>query len=282
MQQGQFPGMPPQYNTAVNEPKIRNFLEHHGVRIGRNLIMDAQSADFLARCAPIPLPLPRPYPAWPLITSFGEDHPTTFRLGSLTLPYASSVELTQAVRDDKNRKAQEIAFTSGNAWSVDGTGAVVDPCSIVASKDLESSIPLAAAITGKFESYFKNKTLPKQSGDSSGGALDKTFLDASQQPGRLLVVGSSGLPTDEIIGYLARVDRRQALNNFTFVQNSFDWLTNEDDLIAVRMKTVDDPPLKRTSEGAKIAAKYGNIIGIPFAFILFGLIRWRVRRSKKN
>jgi len=107
-------------------------------------------------------------------------------------------------------------------------------------------------------------------------------MEKSSAPGRLIVVGSAGLPSDDTIGYLARMDRRQAMSNFTFVQNTLDWMTNEEALIAVRMKTVDDPPLTKGSEGAKAAAKYGNIIGIPFIFVVFGLIRWRIRRSKKK
>ncbi len=281
VQQGQYPGMPPQYNTAVNEPNLREFLEHHGVQLGRNLVMDAQSSDFPAKCPPIPLPLPRPYPAWPLITAFGEDHPMTYRLGSLTLPYTTTVRATKAAQEDSDREVHEIAFSSGNAWTVDGAVAVVDPCSIVASQKLESSIPLAASVKGTFTSFFKGKDLPAGEG---GEKLDLKeaggFVEKSKSPGRLVVVGSAGLPGDDTIGYLARMDRRQALNNFTFVQNALDWMTNEEDLIAVRMKTVDDPPLGQASEGAKAAAKYGNIIGIPFAFIMFGLIRWRVRRAK--
>ncbi|MCP4675013.1 MAG: GldG family protein, partial [Deltaproteobacteria bacterium] len=136
MQQGQYPGMPPQYQTAVNEPGLREFLKHHGIELGNHLLMDAQSSNFPAKCPPIPLPLPRPYPAWPLITSFGEDHPVTFRLGSLTLPYTTTVRTTDAAQKDSEREASEIAFSSGNAWTADGATAVVDPCSIEVPKEL--------------------------------------------------------------------------------------------------------------------------------------------------
>lgn len=68
--------------------------------------------------------------------------------------------------------------------------------------------------------------------------------------------------------------------NFSFVQNALDWMTNDDDLIAVRMKNVDDPPVERKmSDGAKSFAKWGNIIGIPALFLLFGVIRWRIRKA---
>jgi ABC-type uncharacterized transport system involved in gliding motility auxiliary subunit len=141
---------------------------------------------------------------------------------------------------------------------------------------------VAAAVSGTFTSFFKGKELPVKEGEEDLEVpADGGFVEESQAPGRLVVVGSSGVPMDETIGMLARMDRRQALNNFTFVQNVLDWMTNEEDLIAVRMKTVDDPPLEKTSEGTRAAAKYGNIIGIPLVFILFGLVRWRLRRAAK-
>ena len=81
---------------------------------------------------------------------------------------------------------------------------------------------------------------------------------------------------------MSPITRRQAQSNFTFVQNVFDWLTNEEALIAVRMKTVDDPPLAKASEGSRALAKYGNIAGIPFLFVMFGLIRWRIRAGRRT
>ncbi len=286
VQQGQFPGMPPSYKTSVNDANLRDLLEHHGILVGSNLVMDLQSADFAAKCPPIPIPLPRPYPAWPLITSFGEEHPITYRLGSLTLPYSTTVKVTKEARENKKLKAMEIAFSSGNAWADESKSAVVDPCNIVPSNNLESSIPLAAAASGTFTSFFKGKEIPKDARNKDGKELDvneaSVFIEESKSKGRLVVVGSSGLPADEILSYLARIDRRQAINNFTFVQNVLDWMTNEEDLIAVRMKNVADPPVEKGADQAKTFAKYGNIIGIPLAFVLFGLIRWRVRRSRKN
>jgi gliding-associated putative ABC transporter substrate-binding component GldG len=280
-QAGQFPGMPPQYSTAVNDTNLKELFKSYGIELGSALVMDAQAADYPAKCPPLPLAIPRPYPAWPLVTSLADDHPTAFRVGVVTLPYAASVKLTQEARSQKG--AKELAFSSGNAWSLAGETAEVDPCAIRAPSSMESSIPLAAAIEGEFVSHFKGKTLPGTPAEAEGegqvNALAAGFADKSTTPGRLLVVGSAGLPQDEIIGLLARMDRRLAMANFTFVQNALDWSTSEEDLIAVRMKNVDDPPLEKKEENVKTAAKYANIVGVPILFLLVGVVRWRVRRK---
>ncbi len=281
-----LPMLPPIYETAVNEVNLRAFLEHHGVTLGRDLVFDAQAADFVAKCPPLPIPLPRPYPAWPLVTAFDSKSPITFRLGSLTVPYGTPVRVTSAAAGAADKEAREIAFSSGTSWVVPGADAVVEPCGIAQGTQLDSGIPLAATVTGTFESFFAGKEspvaeAPPKDGEPAGAGAGQ-LLEHSAKPGRLLVVGTSGLPMDESLMYLARLDRRQAGNNFTFVQNAFDWLTNEDDLIAVRMKNTDDPPLARGSEGSKAVAKWSNIIGVPIVFVLFGLVRWRVRAAKRK
>lgn len=275
--QGQYPGMPPSFNAAANDTNLKELLKHYGAEVGDSLIMDAQSSNYFAKCPPLPIAIPRPYPAWPVITAFGEDHPVTFGLGALAMPYASKVKLTEEAKSNAAVKAAEIAFTSGNAWQV-SAGGDVDPCSIKVPQSLESSVPTAVALSGSFTSYFKGKELPKKD-DAKDGAKVEGFLEQSKSPGRIIVIGSSGLPADNNLQLLSRIDRRQVAFNFVFVQNVLDWMTNDDDLIAVRMKNVDDPPVeKEISEGAKAAAKWGNIIGIPLALMLFGVIRWRVRK----
>lgn len=270
LRQQEMPGAPPEYVVAVNRSGLRELVATYGVELGSSLVFDSQSALYTAQCPPVPFPLPRQYPAWPVVTAFDESHPVTFRLGSLTLPYASPVRLLPSRKGAAGGKAAELAFTSGNSWTAPGESAVVEPCGLEESKTLESGVPVAVAISGTFASHFGGKEPPAV----KDGAPP---LTGSAKPGRLVVLGSSGLPLDELITYVARSDRRQAANNFMFVQNVLDWLTSEEDLIAVRMKNVNDPPLERGSDRKVAVAKWGNIVGVPLLFALFGIVRWRLR-----
>jgi gliding-associated putative ABC transporter substrate-binding component GldG len=286
VQPSEIPVLPPTYNVIPVDPGLGQLLEHHGIRLNRDLVYDKQSSNFVSKCPPLPLALPRPYPPWPLATAFDEDHAVTFRLGSLTLPYVSPVRVTKEALEDEAREAKELAFSSGNSWIVKGDDAVVEPCEQMESKELESGVPLVAAVSGTFTSFFKGKEIPVEDkpkeGEEQIGAGATKLIEKSRAPGRLIVVGSAGLPLDESLIYVARMDRRQAENNFTFVQNVLDWMTNEDELIAVRMKTVSDPPLEKGHEGAKAAAKWANLIGVPLAFLAFGVVRWRVRAGRRK
>ncbi len=273
--QPEMPVLPPTYEASVNRAGLRKFLSHHGVEFGEELVLDKQASNFVSKCPPLPIPMPRLYPAWPVVTAFGESS-VTFRIGGLTFPYATPTRITEAAAKDKAKETAEIAFSSGSSWTVNGDEVDVDPCGIIESPNLQSGIPLAAQISGTFTSFFEGVELPIKP-DSNN-----EFMDKSVAPGRLLVVGTAALPLDETLGYIHRIDRRMASNNFAFVQNVLDWMTNEDELIAVRMKNVNDPPLERGDDMSQAMAKWGNIIGIPIAFMLFGIIRWRIRASRRT
>ncbi|MCK9460418.1 MAG: GldG family protein [Proteobacteria bacterium] len=278
-QQQDLPMLPPTYETKVNGSRLRELLGAYGVELGSALVFDSQAASFSAQCPPLPLPLPRPYPAWPVVTAFDDEHPVTFRLGSLTMTYATEVRVSKEAAADKARNAAELAFSSGSSWTVGGDSAIVDPCGIAEPPNLESGLPVAAAISGRFRSYFQGEKAPVEPKPDAGP--EGRRLKESLEPGRLIVIGTSGLPLDESLMYIARADQRRAANNFMFMQNALDWMTNEDDLIAVRMKTVNDPPIERGEESAKAIAKWGNIVGVPLLFILFGVVRWRIRVRRR-
>jgi len=277
IKQPEMPVLPPTYETAVNETGLRALLAHYGVELDSTLVLDKQASNYVSKCPPLPVPLPRPYQPWPVITSFAES-PVTFRLGGITLPYATPVRLTDAARKSADLEATEIAFSSGASWTVDGEGAQVDPCAIVEPSILQTGIPVGATLAGTFKSYFDGRELPA----GVAGAGQAGFIAQSERPGRLIVVGSAALPLDETLMYLSRIDRRMAGNNFTFVQNVLDWMTNEDDLIAVRMKNINDPPLEKGEEITRQMAKWGNIAGVPLLLVVFGIARWRVRASRRR
>ncbi len=101
-----------------------------------------------------------------------------------------------------------------------------------------------------------------------------------------------------------------------FVLNSVDWLAQDDDLIAIRAKSIEEPALEvpqgvtsatesamesaqegdeagvqealeeRTAaleawESTKSMYRWGNTLLIPLAFAAFGVIRWQMRARKK-
>jgi ABC-2 type transport system permease protein len=93
--------------------------------------------------------------------------------------------------------------------------------------------------------------------------------------GRLIVVGSADFASDRYL--------RGGETGVVFVQNAVDWLAQDEALIAIRSKDRTPPPLVFTSNAARDAVKYGNLIGIPFLLIAAGGVRlWRRRRLTRQ
>mgnify|MGYP000326095742 CR=1 FL=1 len=53
-------------------------------------------------------------------------------------------------------------------------------------------------------------------------------------------------------------------------------------MLEIRTRGVAAPPLDELSDATRRTLKYGNIIGVPLAFILIGLIRWRMRERRRR
>jgi ABC-type uncharacterized transport system involved in gliding motility auxiliary subunit len=68
--------------------------------------------------------------------------------------------------------------------------------------------------------------------------------------------------------------------NLTFVANAIDWLAQDESLIRIRSKNRTPPNLRFASNMGRNVLKWGNLVGIPLLFVLFGLVRVTGRRRR--
>lgn len=92
--------------------------------------------------------------------------------------------------------------------------------------------------------------------------------------GRIILVGSADFATDDFL--------RGSPNNLRFVLNAVDWLAQDEALIAIRSKDRTAPRLLFSSGVVRDAVKYGNLIGVPLLFVLFGILRLARRRRLQS
>ena len=67
-----------------------------------------------------------------------------------------------------------------------------------------------------------------------------------------------------------------------FFLNTVDWLTLGDELINIRSHGATDRPLKEISESEKFFLKFISIAGVPLLVVVFGLVRFFLRRRAKR
>ena len=110
--------------------------------------------------------------------------------------------------------------------------------------------------------------------------LERQVLAAAYQPpegGRLVLVGTPAIVEDDVIR-----GTPNGLAGLIFFQNAVDWLAQDEALISIRSKDRAPPQLLFPSAFVRDAAKWGNLIGVPLAFVLLGIVRLTRRRSQQR
>jgi ABC-type uncharacterized transport system involved in gliding motility auxiliary subunit len=135
---------------------------------------------------------------------------------------------------------------------------------------------LAAALAGKFPSWFAGKDKPVREGSSE----ELPDPAAAAGDARIVVIGDT-----DMASLMFTRNRQVDLN---FLIKAADWLCNDDDIIGIRNRSILAGRLEKIAEPEKrVAAMYFaralNVIVIPLAVIAAGLlIALRRRRAVKE
>jgi gliding-associated putative ABC transporter substrate-binding component GldG len=241
-------------------------LTSYGVKPEKNLIVDPQCQRITleGRQGNIQIRNLVSYPYIPTLTDLNRTQMLTRELGSLSLPFMSSLSV---VSNRPGVIATVLARTSPRSWEERGVYPINPLEQKIRPPDAASGPFDGVAIaTGKFTSYFAGRSeegAPEYLKDPS--KVLKESLDT-----RILVVGSGFLVLDGIANQ----------DDLVFFLNSVDWLVQDPEMINIRNRGLSDRPIVDLSPAAKTALRYVNVIGVPLAFILFGIGRWQWRKAR--
>jgi ABC-type uncharacterized transport system involved in gliding motility auxiliary subunit len=171
--------------------------------------------------------------------------------------------------------------------------------------DEKSQHALAYLLEGEFPSYFADKPVPDKpepeseapeepgEGEAEGEQVpaeeseekppimdsqvtgDKGVL-AKGRPGRIFLISSSEILTDNILGQQGQSP------NSVFLLNTIDFLNDQEDIAVMRSKNQRFNPLKDTKAFTRTLVKVINIVGLPALLILFGFYVWVRRKAKRK
>jgi ABC-type uncharacterized transport system involved in gliding motility auxiliary subunit len=252
---------------------LRGLLEHHGVRVRDNLVLDlrSQKVSVAQRAGWLLIRNLIDYPALPVAGDLGKDHPVTRDLGALTLPFCSPLELSTRTASGQ---ARVLARSSKGSWlreawegkpylNLDPVRADFTP----AAGDPGGPFVLAAELEDRFTSYFSTvaaRALPRK-------ADPARFRESGK--GRLVVIGTS-LFADRRLG--GRDPSGQV-----FLANLMEWSAMDSDLISIRAKRAVFRPLREVSVAVKRLVRWANILLPPLLVALAGVLRyWLARRAR--
>ncbi|MEW6380515.1 MAG: Gldg family protein [bacterium] len=255
---------------------LDDMLSHYGVKVNNDLALDRYSATVGFNRGFFSFRIP--YPFWPkaIAQNLDQKSPIVNKLGSITFPWTSSLELLTGRLKTLGAEGTVLAKTSPHGWLESGSYNL-DPGQKFNPPAEMKSIPLAALVVGKFKSFFANKPVPPKAADPMQPPPppetgQEQVIPESPQT-QILVVGNSRLITD---GYY------QPGENASFFLNSVDWLTMGDALIGIRSRENTEHPLKPTEPNQRTTIRYLNIFGVSVVLIIFGLARAYMSNRRKT
>jgi gliding-associated putative ABC transporter substrate-binding component GldG len=245
---------------------LSDLLTFYGVKPEQNLIVDPQCKRITVetRQGMYQIRNVINYPYFPSLTDLNRDHVVTKELGSISLPFMSSLTLLSS---QPSATGTVLARTSPRSWE-ERDNFQINPLQRIARPEKAVPGPFngVAAAGGRFISYFAGKA-------GEGGAeyiKDPASVLKESVDTRFLVAGS---------GTMARDDGGDQ-EDMAFLVNLADWLAQDPEMISIRNRGIADRPVVELSPGAKSALRYANVVGVPALFILFGVMRWQWRKAR--
>ena len=287
-QQMQIPGQatPPKIGRK-NDYGFEDLLAHYGLRVNPDVVLEPQ------KNAPGPLLVAGQmmlanYPTFLVTDSVAKSSPLMDHIEALILPFASSVDL---IKDNKAQSGiiyTQLAQSSTKSWRQKGFF-LLNPEAPLKPGDDKGPFGLGYTAEGKFKSFFAGKPYPNEKGEKVQPPAKNASLapdvekpiDEAQAPGRIVVIGNAQFASDDYTGGMSRYVPAYQVD-LAFFLNIVDWLAQDKALSSIRAKTMTQRPITYASDSTPLVLEAINIVGVPLAFILFGIGRWRLRSARRR
>jgi ABC-2 type transport system permease protein len=281
---------------------LEQLLAHYGVRIDKSLLMDEKS--YRQRLPQQQGGGEQPIYFAPIIENerINKELPYLQNIKGLLALEISPLELIEARVDEQQITAHKLFESSARSWLMRDQ-IILNPMFIQppASDSDMGSRPLAYLLKGSFTSYFKDRPMPEkavveesdlseesQSIDEPASrqaepnaAADLSPIDGrmalreTSAPAKVLVMASSKMISDQLL------EASGQNPNSMFVLNMIDALNGREDVAVMRAKVQRFNPLEPTGPGKKAMIKTFNMAGLPFLVVIFGLIVWWHRHTRR-
>jgi ABC-type uncharacterized transport system involved in gliding motility auxiliary subunit len=277
---GGMPQMPSQPKIGqTNDVKLNELLEKYGFKIDDDFVFDKMN---------VPGPIDaggrkmlRNLPVFVGVKTEANDKEQSVLSGvnAVVFPFPSSIELVGPLASGKPQlpgaKLWTLAATSPEAWKQTGFFFFSPTTEIQEGKD-HGVYGLAYAYQGALKSAFA----PAAAAGMSEPEPQNAPPSESKKPVRMVVVGDSDFANDEYLQLSRYLPFYQGGAQMLF--NAISWTMEDEALTPVRTKTVASRPIDPVSDGTVMAVKAVNIAGVPLLFIGFGVLRWRIRRARRQ
>jgi len=265
----------------ANDAGLGEVLEKYGFKVNQDFVLDNRQS----MPGPVELSGRRLLANLPMFVGVkteevsDKDFTVLSGVNALVFPYGSSVELVGPLAGGKapaQGRLWTLARSAPSAWKQTGFFFFSPTTKIEEGKE-RGSYGLAYAYQGPLRSAYAP---PGPAPGMSTPEPQNTPPSESKRPVRLVMVGDSDFASDEYMQMARFLPIYQGGAQMLF--NAISWTIEDESLTPVRTKTVGARPIELPSDQTVVVAKAVNIAGVPLAFIGFGLLRWRVRRARRQ
>lgn len=269
------PGVDMSLGMGINGTPSNNgyddLLANYGLTVKKNVILEDRNFQFVRFGNSF---FPSPYPYWIVmgLDGLSASSPITSKLGSLSLPWASSIEIDSTRKDSS--KVEVLARSTNGSWE-EANSFFLLPRDLKEYRPVgQKSYPMAVMKSGRLRSYFADRPLPAL--DSVNRMDTAGVLKAARGESRILVVGNALFATDFYVGYT------QAASNLHFVLNSFDQLALDPDLITIRSREIANTPILEAKKSKKMPILLANMLAAPALLLAAGAFMGYRRKQKES
>ncbi len=279
------------------ESGLTDWLSHHGIGIGRSLVLDEKNALF-----PTPVRriaggqefddlqiLQNPYLVDIRRQGKSTEHPITSRLPQLTMAWPSPVEVAR----NGKRRVKPLLWSSRRSWissdldimpEMDENGSLSFPDQ---GSDRRSAL-LGVVVRGQFDSYFANRELPAFDYRDSGATAPASdfgggVLKRAPESARIILFASNDFMDDQVLNASIMAAGTQYLGPLELFMNTIDWALQDGGLLQIRSRAHFNRTLPPMEEGAQAMLEYTNyalaILWLIVLAMLYHLLK-AVRRRR--
>lgn len=250
-------------NVESNLPKL---LRHYGIGVNQDLVADMQAEriQLTSMQGNMRMTTVQEYPLFPRITDFNKENTLTNKLDVMTFPFLSSLTV-----DSPNDRVTTtvLARSSKQSWLQSGFYQI-NPSQMQPPQNPKvGPFPVMAMAKGRFASYFADKAT-----SSEPYIGDPSQVMTESPDTRILVIGDGSFVLNDY----------QNPRAAAFLASIADWLVQDDGLISMRVREIRAAPLPQLENWQRNTIKYFNMIGVPVLFVLFGVLRWQLRKARRK
>ena len=269
---------------------LDDWLLHHGLRVGKGLVLDPQNARF-------PTPVVRhsagkkfddvqminyPYLIDIREKGLNQSHPATRNLPQLTMAWAAPI----AVENGTGRQTTNLLSSSEQSWVSTSSRLLPPDTSEPQQNAKPAAHTLAVSMQGRFDSWFADQRPPPSKVSTTSVAKSErpatALLQRSAESARLIVFASNDFMDDQILGMMVQASGTQYLGPVQLLSNTIDWALHEDKLLQISSRAHFNRSLPPMTKRHQQNLEYMNYAMVLLWLLALASVHWVRKRLKRR